>query len=208
MASIAVYNAEGKEAGKIDLNDAVFGVSPNEALVHQVFVAQEANRRQPWAHAKDRSDVRGGGKKPWRQKGTGRARHGSNRSPIWTGGGVTFGPLKDRNYKQKINTKMKRTAVRMCLSDKVTTGQLVVVDGLSTDGKTKAVAAFRSKLPGAGRSTLMLAPAKDENLNRATRNIPRLDLQQVADVSVADLMTHQFVIITKEGITALEKRLG
>ncbi len=208
MAKIPLYNEEGKQAGEMELNDAVFGVKPSEALVHQVFVAQEANRRQPWAHAKDRSDVRGGGRKPWRQKGTGRARHGSSRSPIWTGGGATFGPLKTRNYKQKINTKMKRQAVRMCLSDKVTDAKLIVLEDFKATGKTKQVADLRGKLPGVGKTTLMLTEKKTDNINQATRNVPKLDLQRVADVTVTDLLTHQYIILTKKDVEILEKRLG
>jgi large subunit ribosomal protein L4 len=208
MAKVALYNEQGKEAGDIELNDAVFAVEANKNLVHQVYLALEANARQPWAHTKDKSDVRGGGKKPWKQKGTGRARHGSNRSPIWKGGGVTFGPLSTRNYKQKINRKMNQKAVRMCLSDKVAEGQLIVLEAFDAIGKTKQIADLRNSLPGAGKSTLLLSVESNEKLNLATRNVAKLDLQRVADVNVVDLLHHQFVIATKADVEALEKRLA
>ncbi len=115
---VKVYNLEGKEVKQVELNDAVFNVPVKSSVVHEVFVAQRNNAREPWADTKKRGEVRGGGKKPWQQKGTGRARHGSIRSPIWKGGGVTFGPLSIRNYTTKINKKTRRLATRMCLSDK------------------------------------------------------------------------------------------
>lgn len=208
MATISVYNKEGKEASKVDLNDAVFAVGPKEDVIHQVYVALEANRRQPWAHTKDRSDVRGGGKKPWKQKGTGRARHGSTRSPIWSGGGVTFGPLKIRNFKKKINKKMNKLAVRMCLSAKVAGGQFIVVEDLASTGKTKDMSALRNALPGAGKSTLVLSTKEDLNTGLELRNIPRVDMQRATDVNVADLLHHQYVIISPKGIEALEARLA
>lgn len=118
MATFPIYNVTGEKNGTIELSDRVFAVAPKMPLIHQVYEAIRANAREPWADTKDRGEVRGGGKKPWKQKGTGRARHGSTRSPIWRGGGITFGPLSIRNYKQKINQKMNQQAVRMCLSDK------------------------------------------------------------------------------------------
>ncbi len=207
MAKVAVYNQEGKKTEDIELNDAIFGVK-GRSVVHQVYTALKANLRQPWAHTKDRSDVRGGGRKPWRQKGTGRARHGSSRSPIWTGGGVTFGPTKARNYKQKINKKMNAKAVKVCLSDKVKDEKFIVLDALESDGKTKQIAALRSKLPGAGKSTLLLFAGNNDKLRLATRNLPKVDLQRTIDVNVTDLLDHQYVIATKSDIEILEKRLG
>lgn len=208
MPKIKLYNQAGEESGELELNEKVFGIEPNEALVHQVYLALEANARQPWAHAKDKGDVRGGGRKPWRQKGTGRARHGSIRSPLWKGGGVTFGPLKIRNYKQKINKKMNKRAVSMCLTDKAINAGLIVLEEIKSAGKTKPMAELRKKLPGAGKATLLLTGKEDEKLNLATRNIPKLDMQRAADVNVADLLHHQYVITTKDGIKVLEKRLA
>lgn len=208
MAKVPVYNTEGKEQGSVELNDAVFGVQPNNALVHQVYLALRANARQPWAHTKDRSDVRGGGKKPWKQKGTGRARHGSIRSPIWRGGGITFGPQNVRNYKQKINTKMKKAAVRMGLSDKVADQKLVILDAFAKDGKTKSLAALRGALPGTGKTTLLVTAEKNDALLRAAKNVARVDVVRAADANLVDLLHHQYVIADKETISALEKRLA
>lgn len=208
MAKVPVYNKEGKATGDIEVNDAVFGVEPNVSLVHQVYVTLEANARQPWAHVKTRGDVRGGGRKPWRQKGTGRARHGSIRSPLWTGGGVTFGPRNDRNYKQRLNSKMRKAAVKMVLSDKLAEQRLVALDGYESSGKTKEFVVLRTALPGNGKSTLLLVDGKDEQLNRATRNIPGLNMQRAQDVNVVDLLNHQYVIVTADAVKALESRLA
>lgn len=208
MAKVPLYNTDGTTLGEHMLNDAVFAVAPKKSLVHQVYTALEANEREPWAHTKDKSEVRGGGKKPWKQKGTGRARHGSIRSPIWKGGGVTFGPLNERNYTQKINKKMNQEAVRMCLTDKVNEAKFIVLDSLTPAGKTKEMTAIRKALPGNGKKTLVLSVTNDEKLNLATRNIPTVHLQRVQDVNVVDLLHHQYIITTKDGVAALEKRLA
>jgi len=207
MAKVKVYNLAGKASGDMELNDAVFAVKPKQAVIHQVYLALLVNARQPWAHAKTKGEVRGGGRKPWRQKGTGRARHGSIRSPLWVGGGVTFGPRKIRNYKQKINQKMNQQAVRMILSDKVVDEKLIVLEDLPKNGKAKTLADLRKALPGVGKTMVLLTPSRDENLGKAIRNLKRLDLQQAIDVNVADLLNHQFVVISKKGIEVLEKRL-
>lgn len=207
MAKVKLYNKEAKEAGELELNDAVFGVALKDEVVHQIYNALQANAREPWAHTKDKSEVRGGGRKPWKQKGTGRARHGSNRSPIWVGGGVTFGPLKTRSYKQKVQKKMNQLAVRMCLSAKVKDTQLIVLEDLEPTGKTKQMVDLRKALPGFGKTTLLLADTGSEKLNLGTRNIERLDMQQASDVNVVDLLHHQYIITTKKGIEILEKRL-
>jgi len=144
---IKIYNQEAEPVGEIKLSDKVFGVKVNESLVHQAMVTQMANQRQVLAHTKDRSEVRGGGRKPWRQKGTGRARAGSIRSPIWIGGGVTFGPRKERNFKKKINQKMKQKAILMVLSDKVANNNLMILDKLEMkEFKTKMFAEMLKKL--------------------------------------------------------------
>ncbi|MFH1900140.1 MAG: 50S ribosomal protein L4 [Patescibacteria group bacterium] len=135
---IDIYNLKAEKVKEVELNPAIFGVEIKEGLIHQVVIAQMANRRKVLAHTKDKSEVRGGGRKPWRQKGTGRARHGSSRSPIWIGGGVTFGPTKERNFSQKINKKMKKKALFMCLSDRVNDKQLALLDKLELkEAKTK-----------------------------------------------------------------------
>lgn len=208
MAKVPLYNIDGTTTGELTLNDAVFAVAPKKSLVHQVYIALEANDREPWSHSKDKSEVRGGGKKPWKQKGTGRARHGSIRSPIWKGGGVTFGPLNTRNYTKKVNKKVNQEAVRMCLTDKVNEAQFIVLDTLAPTGKTKEMAAIRKALPGTGKTTLVLSVKADEKLNLATRNISTVHLQRVQDVNVVDLLNHKYIITTKEGVQALEKRLA
>lgn len=207
MTKVKLYNKEGKEIKSIDLNGDIFGVEVKESVVHQVYTALMANARQPWAHTKNKGEVRGGGRKPWKQKGTGRARHGSIRSPLWVGGGVTFGPLKTRNYKQKINKKMNQLAVKMCLSDKVADEKFVILEDLSTEGKAKEFAKLRKALPGMGRTTLFLAPEVDEKMNLSTRNIEKFDMQQAKDVNVVDLMHHQYVVVTQKGLEVLENRL-
>lgn len=207
MSKVKLYNQAGQENGEIELDDTVFGIKPKKSVLHQVYNALLANARQPWAHSKDKSEVRGGGKKPWKQKGTGRARHGSNRSPIWSGGGVTFGPLNIRNYKQKINKKTNRLAVKMSLSDKVNNNLFVVIEDFNSDGKTKSFSALRKALPGSGRSTILLAENNDEKLNLATRNFKTVDMQQAKDVNLVDLLHHEYVLITKKGVEVLQKRL-
>jgi len=208
MSQIKVYNQTGSESGTLELKEAVFGIKPKKSVVHQVFTALMANAREPWAHTKNKGEVRGGGKKPWKQKGTGRARHGSIRSPLWKGGGVTFGPLKTRNFKQKINKKMNQLATKMCLSDKVFDSKLVVLEDFAYDGKTKFVANLRKILPGFGHSTLWLMPKKDEKFVKAAHNVTKVDLKMAKDVSVKDLLNHQYIIVTKKGIEQIEKRLS
>lgn len=206
MAQVKLYNVTGKEQGTIDLNDAVFGAKVNESLIHQVYVATRANARQPWAHAKDRSEVAGGGRKPWKQKGTGRARHGSIRSPLWRGGGATFGPLKTRNYAQKINKKMKSVAVKMCLTDKVSDAKLFVIDGFETEGKTKTLKNLKEAL-GVNRTTLVLTAGLNENVMQSASNIEKTDVKRAEDVNVLDLLNHQFIIMSKDAVATLETRL-
>ncbi len=208
MAKVSIYNKEGEITGELELNDAVFGLKSLSTLLHQVYVALMANARQPWAHTKNKGEVAGGGRKPWKQKGTGRARHGSIRSPIWKGGGVTFGPLNVRNYKQKINRKMNQKAVRMSLSDKVRNGKIIVMDSLDDSGKTNVMATLRMVLPSAHRSTLLLTPEKNEMQLRATRNLQKFDVARAMDVNLVDLMHHQYIITTKEAIDVLESRLA
>ncbi|MBT3418712.1 MAG: 50S ribosomal protein L4 [Candidatus Magasanikbacteria bacterium] len=209
MATVSLYNAQGKENGKIELSDAVFGVPVKQNVVHEVYTAIRANARQPWAHTKNKSEVRGGGRKPWRQKGTGRARHGSIRSPLWTGGGVTFGPRSTRNFTKKINRKKSQSAVRMCLTDKVLEKKLFVLDALtSEDGKTKAFVALREAFPESYKSTLVVLPKTDEMVLRATGNIPKLDVVRAQDVNVVDLMHHQYIFVSKDSVDALVARLA
>ncbi len=206
MAQVKLYNIEGAEVGTVELNDAVFGIKVKDELVHQVYTAERANIREPWADTKDKSEVAGGGRKPWKQKGTGRARHGSIRSPIWKGGGVTFGPLTTRSYTQKINKKMNSKAVSMCLSDKVRDARFFVIDALATEGKTQKLAALRKTL-GAAKTTLVITDGKDEQVLRSARNIANMDVKRAEDLNVIDLLHHQFVIMSKDAVPKVEKRL-
>ncbi|PIZ95165.1 MAG: 50S ribosomal protein L4 [Candidatus Magasanikbacteria bacterium CG_4_10_14_0_2_um_filter_37_12] len=206
MLQIVVYNTAGEKAGSAELDETVFGVSPKKDVVHQVYLAHEANARQPWAHSKDKSEVRGGGKKPWKQKGTGRARHGSIRSPIWKGGGVTFGPLNTRNYKQKINKKMNKLALRMCLSEKLLEEKMILLEEYKGEGKTKQLSEMRAKMPGNGKTTLLVGVKKD-GIGLEARNISKLDVQRAEDINIVDVLHHQYVILTKNSIKILEKRL-
>ena len=204
---LKVYNPQGEVVSEREVSEAIFGVKPRANLVHQVYTAHLANARQPWADTKDRGEVRGGGKKPWKQKGTGRARHGSIRSPLWKGGGVTFGPLSIRNYKQKINKKMNALAVKMCLSDKVSEGKLVVVNELVTAGKTNTLSKIRRQLPGANRTALILSVGGEADMQKAVRNLPKTSLVRASDVNVVDFLHHQYVIAVEAGLQILEKRL-
>ncbi|KKP59629.1 MAG: 50S ribosomal protein L4 [Candidatus Magasanikbacteria bacterium GW2011_GWC2_34_16] len=204
-----VYNLTGQEVGEIELSDKVFGVKVKADLVHQVFVQQTNNQRQPWADTKNRGEVSGGGKKPWAQKGTGRARHGSIRSPIWKGGGVAFGPLSVRNYTTKINVKTRRLVTKMCLADKAINSLLVVVEDFKfTEPKTKLFAKFLTTLPVKTKSWLVLTPGKDEAVLRQTKNLPKVNTVRVEDVNVMNLVNNKILITSKEGIKQIEEMFG
>lgn len=206
MIKAKVYNQAGKEVGEKELNEAVFGVEMKPEVVHQVVVAQNANKRLVLAHTKDRSEVRGGGKKPWRQKGTGRARHGSIRSPIWRGGGVTFGPTKERNFKQKINKKAKRKALFMALSEKAAEGRLVVIDKIELpEIKTKQMAAILGSLPSKGQSALLALEKNDANIVKSASNIPKAKIILADSLNAADVIGKKFFVVTEKGIEKIEK---
>lgn len=206
MAKAKVYNLEGKQVGDVNLDDRVFGVKVNEKVVHQAVVTQEANARVRLAEAKTRSEVRGGGAKPWRQKGTGRARAGSNRSPLWAGGGVTFGPGAERNFSKKINKKAKNKALRMVLSDKAASGRVVVMETLALpEGKTKKLSVVLEKLPVDGKTALLSAGKKDENLVKASANLPKILLAAADSLNVRDLLRCEYLVIDKPGLEELLK---
>lgn len=200
-----VYNLAGQEVSALELADSVFGVKIKPAIVHEVFVAQMNKAREPWADTKKRGEVRGGGKKPWAQKGTGRARHGSIRSPIWKGGGVVFGPRTERNYKVKVNKATRRLAIRMCLSDKAGHGALyVLADFAFAEPKTKVFAALLRQLPGAtAHSWLVLTPGKNDAVLQMTHNLPRVDTARAEDVTVSDLVNHQAVLTSVAGVKTI-----
>lgn len=194
--------------GEKDLRDDVFGVAVNPSMVHEVVVALQANARQPWAHTKNRGEVSGGGKKPWKQKGTGRARHGSSRSPIWVGGGITFGPRHDRDYTKKINKKTKSRALLMTMSDKVKNERLLLIESFGVkDGKTKQMAASLTSLPIKGKTTIVL-PVSDPMLMRGSRNLKQVRLVTMNDMSMLDLLSAEYVLMTPEAAVKLEATYG
>ena len=203
---VKVYNLEGKETGEMNLSDSIFGVKIKPEVVHEVFVAQTNNQREPWADTKNKGEVRGGGKKPWPQKGTGRARHGSIRSPIWRGGGVTFGPLSIRNYKSKTNKKTKRLALKMCLSDRAKNNALVVVEDFNfAEPKTKLFVNFLKALPVKAKSFLLLTPGKNDLVLRITKNLKSIKTVRAEDISVMDLLSKSMVLTSKAGVETIEK---
>ena len=205
MAKVKIYNAQGKSVGEKNLDDKVFGIKVNPASVHEVVVGMMAIARNSVANTKTRGEVRGGGKKPWKQKGTGRARQGSIRAPQWKGGGTIFGPASERDYGVKINRKTKRKAFCMVLSDKVANDKLVLIDKFDTKGKTKEVAGLLAKLPVSGKTTFVV-PATDTMLTRGARNIRNLRTVTVNDVGLLDVMNAQYLVMTPEATDALSLR--
>lgn len=204
MAEVKLYTWQGKENGVIALPDALFDVTPKPHVIHDAIVAQEANARVVLAHVKDRSEVSGGGKKPWKQKGTGRARHGSSRSPIWVGGGVTHGPQDNRNFSQKMNKKTKRTALAMLLTDKVRSQAFVAVENYELpEAKTKFAAEMRQSLPGAEHSALVIVTTGDVALKRAAANLPKTMTIHAHSVNVRDLAKYRMVIASQEAIQVM-----
>ena len=202
-----VYNQEGKEVEEMQLPAEVFGLKLNRDLVHQAVVAQMANSRQVIAHTKTRAEVRGGGKKPWRQKGTGRARHGSIRSPIWIGGGVTFGPTKERNFSKKINKKMRRKALLMVLSGKAKDNELVVLDDLKlSEPKTKlmdkVIASLVRVKKDIKKGALIALGQKDDNVIKAVKNIPKINTIGINSLNVVDVLSKKYLVMTKESVKA------
>jgi len=206
MPNISAYNMKGDKVGTVKLPPEIFDVKINTDLIHQAVVAQLANKRQVIAHAKGRSEVRGGGRKPWRQKGTGRARHGSIRSPIWRGGGVTFGPTKERVFKKKINKKMKQKALFMVLTSKVKDDELILLDKLEQkEPKTKLMAdILKNVLKKEQESTLVVIPKKDENIIRANRNIPHTKTLRADSLNVLDLLSFKYLLMPKEAIKVIQ----
>lgn len=205
---LTVYTLAGKEKGDVALNDDIFNVTVKPEVVHEVFVAQTNNARESWADTKGRGDVRGGGKKPWQQKGTGRARHGSTRSPIWKGGGVTFGPKSERNYKTKINKKTRRSATKMVLTDKAQNGALWIIEDFGfAEPKTKDFVAFLKALPAKQHSFLILTAGKDAKVLRMTSNLKKVDTMRAEDANVASLLSKQAILTSLEGLKKLEEVL-
>lgn len=203
MAKVSVYNIEGKEVGTIDLNDAVFGVEVNEHLVHMAVVQQLANKRQGTQKAKTRSEVRGGGRKPWRQKGTGHARQGSIRAPQWTGGGVVFAPVP-RDYSVKMNRKERLAALKSVLSAKVQDNKLIIVDDLKFDAiKTKEMQNVLNNLKA--EKALVVTPAVDQKVVLSARNIPEVQTATVNTINVYDVINHSTLVLTKDAVASIEE---
>ena len=201
MADIKVklYDFQGKETGEEILDPKLFGVEADPEIVHEMVVAQQKNSRDVLAHTKGRAEVRGGGKKPWRQKGTGRARHGSIRSPLWIGGGITFGPTKLRNFSVKVNKKVKQKALAMVLSDKVANDKLVLVESYNMpEAKTKVLQTALAKLPTKNRPTLVVTKNAEENIVRASKNLPRVETINFGSLNLVDLMKKEYLVINKE----------
>lgn len=193
-----LYDISGKKAGSIEVNDAIFAREWNADLVHQAVLAQQANARRPWAHAKGRGEVRGGGIKPWRQKGTGRSRHGSIRSPIWKGGGASHGPVKTRDFSQKVNKKMLRAALHAVLSKKLAEGELKFINAVAATGKTKEVFSALKGFFSAKRqlpSTLLVSGTQNKMLVRSARNIARVNVLNASSLNIVDVLNAKNVLV-------------
>lgn len=214
MPTVPVYNQQGDQTGTVELPSEVFGVAVKPGVLHQVVVAARANARRAIAHTKHRGEVRGGGKKPWAQKHTGRARHGSIRSPLWVGGGTTFGPRADRNFAKKVNAKVRRLALRMALSDKAASKRIIIVDDLApAGGKTKAagrtLVAVTAKAAVAKRipSVLVVLPSDRRSVRRSVENLPRTTSMDAAHLNAVDVLQRDVIVATKAAIAQAVKQL-
>lgn len=211
MESVKLYNQKGEEVGEIELPVEVFDVEINLDLMHQAVVTQMANSRRVLAHTKDRSEVSGGGRKPWRQKGTGRARHGSIRSPIWRGGGVTFGPTKERVFAKKINKKMKRKALLMSLSSKVKDQELILLDKIElNEGKTKqmieALHNLKTKLKkDLDKNALIVLEKSDQKVIRASRNIGQIKTIRADSLNILDVLSYKYLLMPQKAIEVIKE---
>ena len=206
MANVAVYNMEGNEVGSLELSDAIFGAKVNEHLVHMSVVQYLANRRQGTQKAKTRSEVRGGGRKPWRQKGTGHARQGSIRAPQWKGGGVVFAPVP-RDYSFKLNKKEKRAALKSVLTTKVNDNKFIVLDELKMDEiKTKKFKAVLDNLKV--NKALVILNDNDKNVILSARNLPKVKMAQTNTINVYDILKYDTVVVTKDAVATIEEVYG
>ena len=203
MANVSVYNMEGKEVGSMELNDAIFGVEVNEHLVHMAVLQQLANKRQGTQKAKTRSEVSGGGRKPWRQKGTGHARQGSTRSPQWKGGGVVFAPAP-RDYSFKLNKKEKRAALKSALTSRVNESKCIVVDDLKLDEvKTKKMVGALKALNA--DKALIVIKGENDNVVLSARNIPTVKVSYVDTINVYDILKYNTLVLSKDAVAAIEE---
>ena len=207
MPKVSLYNQAGSQAGDIELNDAVFGIEPNDSVLYEAVIMQRASMRQGTHAVKGRSDVRGGGRKPWRQKGTGRARHGTNRSPIWVGGGVVFGPTP-RSYAYKMPKKQRRLALRSALSSKVQEDAIRVLEGLSFDApKTKEMKKVLEAL-SADKKVLVVTASYEDNVALSARNLPNVKFLTAEGVNVLDLVNAENLIMTQDAVKQVEEVLA
>jgi len=207
MPKVALYNTNGEQVGDIELNDSVFGVTVNQSVLHDAVVAYLANQRQGTHDTKTRAEVSGGGRKPWRQKGTGRARHGSTRSPIWKGGGIVFGP-HPRDYSIRLPKKVRRLAMKSALSSKVENGTIMVLDDLKIDQpKTKDMVRILENLK-INNKALVVTAGRDENVLKSARNIPGVKPTSAGLLNVYDLMAHPTLVITRDAVSRVEEVLA
>lgn len=201
MAVVSLYNIKGDKVGSLTLDAGLFDVKPNPALIHEAIVAQQANSREAIAHTKTRGEVAGSSKRPWKQKGTGRARHGSTKSPIWVGGGISFGPRNDRNFSLKINKRAKRKALAMILSEKVATDRFIAVDTFELkDGKTKELVSILKNLPISKKKTLIILPPSQKDVAIAAQNLKGIATMPANTLNVVDLLKTDVVLISKEAV--------
>ena len=205
-----LYNLQGEKTGTIELPEKIFNIKINEDVIYQVVNVQITNSRQNLAHTKNRSDVKGGGKKPWRQKGTGRARHGSIRSSLWRGGGITFGPRNEEDFSKKINKKIKQKALFMVLTSKVRDKELIVVDNLMiSEPKTKLISKILSNIFNKKQDSILITiPQKNENIAIASRNINNVKTILADSLNVLDLLSFRYLLLDKESIKVIEKTYG
>ena len=204
MSAIKVLNMAGAEVGTVELNDSIFGVEPNTAVVHEVVKNHLANCRQGTQSALTRAEVSGGGKKPWRQKGTGHARQGSTRAPQWTHGGIVFAP-KPRSYSYVLNKKVKRLAMKSALSAKAAAGEIIVIDSIKMDSiKTKDFRSFLTAVKADGKS-LVVTPAKDDVIVKSARNIPGVQTSMANLINVYDILNAKYLVLDKEALTVIEE---
>lgn len=217
-----IYSHEGAEVGKVSLPETVFGAKWNQDLVHEVVVGMQANARASTAHTKDRGEVRGGGKKPWRQKGTGRARHGSNRSPIWSSGGVAHGPTNEKDYSVKINKKVRAKALASVLSKKFEDSEIIFIESLAalTEPKTaEGKKIIKAIATGSGQEALatkrknaavVILPKRNEAVEKSFRNFGNIEVKQAKDINPVDLLTYKYTVVAepKSTIEIFEKRVG
>lgn len=212
-----LYNLKGEKVSEIELNDEIFGQEFNDKFVHQIYVAYLSNRRKPLAQTKDRSEVKGGGKKPWPQKGTGRARHGSIRSPLWKGGGVTFGPRQtERNFKKKINKKEKKLALCQVLSQKLKDKEIIILDEIKIkEQKTKEIVEILKNLNLVDKTkqhplkkTLFLISPENKEIKKIAQNIPSLKIMTTESIDLVDLLNYKYLIFSKDILPILDKKLA